>query len=322
MIKRFYIRKIMISSIALFSCLLLYLFPSDKSNLNIKSDIEYVSETANYNPIFLLDKNSYVSLTSVVLTNDEIEDRARELISVLTIGADTSKLPTGFKAIIPPDTVILNLKYENGLIKINFSKDFLDVPSNLEEKLIESVIYTLTSIDDVNKIIIYVEGEVLSKLPKTKINLPSTLDRSYGINKEYDFTNADKINQVTIYYINKNNDNNYFVPVTKYLNDDREKITVVIDELTNKFTSNNNLMSFVNSKTKILSTNFSEDNLYLDFNSYLFDDINTKEVLEEVIYTICLSVYDNYNVKKVSINVEGKEVYNSTINEFDFIKSI
>ncbi len=321
-IKSLYTKKIIISSVVLFSVLLLYLFPSHDDKLNTYSELEYVNNTANYNSIFLLDKNSYVSLTSVVLTNDEIEAKARELISVLTIGGDTSKLPSGFKAIIPPDTVVRSLKYENGLIKVDFSLDFLDVDISLEEKLVEAVIYTLTSIDDVNKVIIYVEGEILNKLPKTKINLPSTLDRSYGINKEYNFTSADKLNKVTVYYINKCNDKNYYVPVTKYLNDDREKITVVIDELTNGFNSNENLMSFINNGTEVVSTDLKDDNLSLNFNSYLFDDINTKEILEEVIYTICLSVYDNYNVKSVIINVDGKEVYSSVLSDFNIVKSI
>ena len=321
-IRSLYIKKIVISSVVLFSVLLLYLFPAHEDKLNADSELEYVSDMSNYNSIFLLDKNSYVSLTNVVLTNDDIEAKARELIGILTIGGDTSKLPSGFKAIIPPDTVVRSLKYEDGLIKVDFSKDFLDVDASLEEKLVEAVIYTLTSIDDVNKVIIYVEGEILNKLPKTKINLPSTLDRSYGINKEYDFNSADKLNQVTVYYINKRNDENYYVPVTKYLNDDREKITVVIDELTNGFNSNENLMSFVNSGTEVVSTDLNGDNLSLNFNSYLFDDVNTKEVLEEVIYTICLSVYDNYNVKSVAINVDGKEVYSSVLSDFSVIKSI
>ena len=321
-IRSLYIKKIVISSVVLFSVLLLYLFPAHEDKLNADSELEYVSDMSNYNSIFLLDKNSYVSLTNVVLTNDDIEAKARELIGILTIGGDTSKLPSGFKAIIPPDTVVRSLKYEDGLIKVDFSKDFLDVDASLEEKLVEAVIYTLTSIDDVNKVIIYVEGEILNKLPKTKINLPSTLDRSYGINKEYDFNSADKLNQVTVYYINKRNDENYYVPVTKYLNDDREKITVVIDELTNGFNSNENLMSFVNSGTEVVSTDLNGDNLSLNFNSYLFDDVNTKEVLEEVIYTMCLSVYDNYNVTSVAINVDGKEVYSSVLSDFSVIKSI
>ena len=68
----------------------------------------------------------------------------------------------------------------------------------MEEKVVEAIVYTLTSINGVNKVIIYVDGNILTKLPQTKINLPSTLDRSFGINKEYDINSIKDIKQVTI----------------------------------------------------------------------------------------------------------------------------
>ena len=89
--------------------------------------------------------------------------------------------------------------------------------------MIEAIVYTLTSIDEVKKIILYVDGDILNKLPQTGKNLPSTLDRTFGINKEYDITSMKDIEDVTIYYINKYNNDYYYVPVTKYVNDDREQ---------------------------------------------------------------------------------------------------
>ena len=201
MLKKISIRKIGLTSAALFAILLIYLIPGNDEKLDVTTDLEYVNTSAETNPIFLMDKNSYVALTEVVLSSEQIEAKARELLSILTVGGSDSKIPSGFSAIIPPDTQILSLKYENGLIKVDFSSDLLDIDESLEEKMVEAIVYTLTSVDDVNKVIIYVEGEILSKLPKTKINLPSTLDRSFGVNKEYEFTSTHGINDVTIYYV-------------------------------------------------------------------------------------------------------------------------
>ncbi|MBQ9747113.1 MAG: GerMN domain-containing protein [Clostridia bacterium] len=36
-------------------------------------------------------------------------------------GEGESKIPNGFKSIIPSDTEILSIEYENSLIKVNFS---------------------------------------------------------------------------------------------------------------------------------------------------------------------------------------------------------
>lgn len=303
MLKRISLRKIGLTTIALLAILLMYLFPKN-ANLKVKEKLEYTS-LINMSDIFLLDKNNYVSLTKVVLSESQIENKARELLTILTVGSD-SKIPSGFKAIIPPDTKILSLKYENGLIKVDFSKEILDVNKQNEEKMIEAIVYTLTSIDDVHKIIIYVEGDILTKLPKTKKNLPSTLDRTYGINKEYDFTKTTSINDITIYYVNKIEDINYYIPVTKYLNDEREKITIIIDQLANNY--NKNLMSYLNQNTKLVSNTINDKIMNLDFNEYLFDDIDKREVLEEVIYTISLSAKDNYDITDVVINVNNNEI--------------
>ena len=316
MLKKFSLRKISLTTAALFATALIYILPSTTPKLEVKEKLEYVSSETNLNDIFLLDKNSYVALTKVVLSETQIENKAKELLNILTVGGEDAKIPSGFSAILPPDTKILSLTYDNGLIKVDFSKDLLEVNKKREEKMIEAIVYTLTSIDDVNKVIIYVEGDILTKLPKTKENLPSTLDRTFGINKEYDFEKVSNIKDVTIYYVSQYGNKNYYVPVTKYLNDDREKIEIIIDQLTTSFNYNKNLMSYLNEETKLVSNNIKDNIMDLDFNEYIFDDITEKEILEEVIYTICLSAKDNYDIKEIVLKSENKEICkaNSKIN--------
>ena len=40
-------------------------------------------------------------------------------------------------------------------------------------------------------------------------------------------------------------------------------------------------------------------------------------ILEEVIYTICLSIGDNYDVEEVSFTVEDEEIYKSVIKTIE-----
>ena len=143
------------------------------------------------------------------------------------------------------------------------------------------------------------------------------MDRSFGINKEYDLTSTDSINQVTVYYVDEYNDSYYYVPVTKYLNDDRDKIKIIIDELTSANMYQTNLMSFLNSNTELLDIQQSENVLSLNFNSYTFNDATKKDILEEVIYTICLSVGDNYNVEEVVFQVDTEEVYKTVLKDVE-----
>ncbi len=280
----------------------------------ISEKVEYVNNEVNMEKIYLLDQNNMLAMTEVGVNKKKVEDKARNLINILIDGGEGENLiPSGFKSLIPNDTKINSISYENNLIKIDFSESLMDVDKKLEEKIVEAIVYTLTSIDGVDKVIIYVDGNILTKLPKSGINLPSTLDKKYGINKEYDLQTYKDINSVTVYYINKHNDITYYVPVTKYINDDREKINIIVEELASNLVSNTNLMSYLNSNAKLISSEKETDSLFLVFNEYIFNDMSTKNILEEVIYTISLSADANYDIKEVVFKVADEEIYKKSL---------
>ena len=316
MIKRFLSKKIIMSSAVLFALFLLCLIPNKE--LKVEEKVKYIENDNLKTVIFLLDDHNYLARTTVAISSKEIEQKAKELLQVLIKdGNGESKIPSGFQSILPNDTEILSIELVDDIIKVNFSKNLLEIKEELEEKMIEAIVYTLTSIDGVNKVIIYVEGDILSQLPKTKIHLPGTLDRSYGINKEYNIESFKNVNSVTVYYVSKYNDNTYYVPVTKYLNDDREKIKIIIDELVSAPLYNTNLMSYLNGNISLLATEQELDSLSLVFNNYLFNDANSKNILEEVIYSISLSVGDNYDVQEVIFEVNDEEIYKSVIKTIE-----
>lgn len=320
MLRKIYLKKILISLAALFALFLIYLIPSENTNKlkNIKEEIIYVDKQIPTNSIYLIDKYNMVSLTNIIINGDTVEQKAKDILETLIIGnSNEDKIPNGFKAIIPADTKIIDLKIENNIVKVNFSNEILNIDESLEEKMIEAITYTLTSLENIEGVIIYVDGNILNKLPKSKINLPSTLDRTFGINKQYDISTSKNISAITTYYINKTNNDYYYVPVTKYMNDDREKIKIVIDELESNNIYNTNLMSFLNSNAKLISVEHSDDTLKLNFNEYIYNDLDEKQILEEVIYTICLSIKDNYDVKQVIMNVNDEEIYKSTLKTIE-----
>ena len=316
MIKRFTMKRIIMSSAVLFALLLLCLIPNKE--LKIEEKVKYIENDNLKTVVYLLDNHNYLARTTVAITSTEIEKKARDLLNILIKDSSgESKVPNGFKSIIPSNTEIKSLELVNDIIKVNFSKELLDVNEEYEEKVIEAIVYTLTSIEGVNKVIIYVDGDILSKLPKTKINLPSTLDKSYGINKEYNISSFKNINYVTVYYVSKFNDDTYYVPVTKYMNDDREKIKIIIEELASTPLYNTGLMSYLNSNISLLASEQDIDTLSLVFDDYLFNDANSKNILEEVIYSISLSVGDNYDVKEVIFEVNNEEIYKSVIKTIE-----
>lgn len=320
MLKRMSIKKIMVSSCAILLLLIIYLIPDNKREINLKQDkIEY-SYNNVVSTIYLVDRNNYVARTSIPSCKCEGVDKAKDLVEGLIIdGNKSSIIPNGFRSIIPPSVRILNLSLDNSILTIDFSKDILDVSEREEKKMLEAIIYTLTSIDGIDKIIIKVEGEVLNNLPNSGEALPSVLDKSYGINKTYDLVNTSDIDSYTLYYVNKYNNNEYYVPVTKYVNSKiTDPIKVIIKELSSSPIYETNLMSYLNSEAKLISYDLSEDTLKLNFNSLLLSDVDKKSILEEVIYTISLSMDNIYNdLKEVSFWVDDEEIYVMKMDELN-----
>ena len=252
MIKRMSLKKITICVIAIIAIFLFYLFPTN-DKLKVTEELEYVNDE-KLSTIFLNDSNNYLAMTSININDESVTSKGRKLITALIEGEKyEDNLPNGFKGVIPADTKILNTYFKDGVFKIDFSDTLLDTNKENEEKVIEAIVYTLTSIDDVKFVIIYMQGEILTKLPKSNITLPATLDRSFGINKEYDIDSEKDITKTTVYYINKYNNEEYYVPVTKVNNDTREKAEIIIEELSLNKTYNTSLMSYLNTNTKVMT---------------------------------------------------------------------
>lgn len=306
MLKRKALRKIFISLSCILLIGILYLFP-DK-NEPIKTNI---TKNNNTNIIYLVDNNNYVSRVSTILTSTKLEDKIKEIINILTIGSN-NYIREGFTKVIPKNTKLIGINIENNLVKLNFSKELLNVSLENEEKMIESIVYSITSLDNIKYVSLYVEGNILNKLPKSNKNMNTILDRGIGVNKEFNITNVNNISKTTIYYMSKYNDYYYYVPVTKIDNNDKNKIEIIIKELTGNKLLNTNLISYLNSNTELLSYNETDKTLLLNFNEGILEDINTNNILEEVSYSINLSIKENYNVDEVLYYVNNKII--STFN--------
>lgn len=307
----------MISTLALLILLVIYLIPDNRKEIELSNNsIEYVYDNIK-STIYLIDSDDYVARTSISTCKCDGKDKAKDLLEGLIIGGGKSSIiPNGFRSIIPPGTTVLNIELKDKVITIDFSKELLEVNEKEEKKMIEAITYTLTSIDGIDKVIIKVEGEEITKLPSGN-NIPTVLDRSYGINKSYDLVNTSNIESYTVYYVNEYNDNKYYVPVTKYVNGKSDDpIKVIIKELSSSPIYETNLMSYLNASAQLNNYQLIGDNLKLNFNNLLLNDLDEKNILEEVIYTISLSVNNIYNnLETVSFYVDDNEVYNININE-------
>ena len=320
MLKKMMLKKIAVATSILLVMLMLYIIPTNKEtvDLNKKQQLEYVFPN-DLEVIYLLDNNNYLSRTKISVNNKDQISKAIDLIEGLTInGKKQDIIPNGFKSLLPKNTKILDIKLKEGLLTVNFSKEFNNIQKEYEVKLLESLAYTLTSINGIDKLEIYVENEKLTHLPKSKIKIPEYLDKHYGINKQYMFTNPSDIDSYTIYYVLNYNNEVYYTPVTKYIdNEKQDKVKIIIDELTSSLTYETNLVSYLDANTKLLDYEITDDVIKLNFNEFILSDITNNLILEEVMYTIGLSLCDELNVNDVIFEVNNREISTFSLKKLD-----
>lgn len=297
MLKKRALRRIIISTLALFVLLLIYVFPKS-DELDIPNEIIFTNEITI--PIYTVDQNNLVARTNIIKKeNDDIT----YIINVLTKKSNYSNyLMTNFLPIIPENTKLINYSLNDKVLKLNFSKELLNVNENDEEKMIESLVYSLCNLKDVDKIIIFVENQKLNELPHSKKKLPASLDKNYGINKVYDINTFKSVTKATIYFMSKYENNYYYVPITKITNDSQNAVEIIINELKSTPTYENNLISFLNASYTLKNYELLENEINLSFDNNMLLSLKNNDLLEKVKYSIELSLKDTFNVENVVIN--------------------
>lgn len=297
------LRKIFITTLSLFILVVAFSLKGvdNTETLAVTAHGEVENKGDIYN-IYLLNKNNLLVRSKIYMNEDNIKDRVYKIINSLK---DSNKV-NGLSGVIPSGTKLKDVIVGKEIVTLNFSKDILKVDLDKEKNMISSIVYSILELDKVEGVSILVEDEVLNKYPVSEEKLDPILNKSIGINKVYDITSRNNINEVVIYYLDRINNDMYYVPVTKYINDDREKIKIIVEELASSYLYEGNLISFLNSNTVLLDYQEDDGIMRLNFNDYIMD--GNDKLVEEVIYTISLSVFDNYPSEMVSFEVNGEVV--------------
>lgn len=301
MLKKFTFKRIGITTLLLLLALLLYNYPEEINE-------EYIPQKHSYINIYLIDENDFVSMTELESDKKDNEEKIETLLHALIIGDSSSHLPNGFQAIIPENTKILYFSLEDGLLKVNFSKEFLNVSLENEEKMIEAIVFSLTTLHDVEKIMLFVEGERLLELPNSHKRLDLYLDRSYGINKVIDIQNIHDTNMVTVYYLSSINDSYYYIPISYISNDNTDKIEIIISSLKTNRLHNSNLSSHLSYQVELMNYEATEEEVRLDFNEVLLDSVYEGKLKEEIKYAVAYSIYDTLHIETVVFQVNNNKI--------------
>ena len=300
------IRKIFLTTLTVFILLTVFTITNYNNDNVLRTNLE-IEDIAGLktNVIYLLNDEGLLVQDRVLLDGSSVEEKIEKLLINLIEGS-TCSFADGLSKVIPKGTVVNNVVVGNKYVTIDFSKELLNVSEEKEKSMITAIVYSVMDLDDFLGVSILVERKSLEEYPNSKEKINKILDKSIGINKNYDITSFNNINKVVIYYLENINDNLYYVPVTKYVNDDREKVNIIVEELASSYIYESNLMSFLNSNVSLIEYEEKDNIMSLNFNDYLFD--GNDKVLEEVLYSVAYSVFDNYDVSMVSFEVNGEIV--------------
>ena len=281
------IRRLFYTTITTFIILTIYTISNiDRNVLRTNLEIENITNLKT-DTIYLLNKDNYLTKVDIFLDSKNQKDKIYNIVECLK---KTKNLKSNYKGYIPKNTKIISLDIKDKTIYIDLTKDFNESDINIS---VPGLVKSLLEIKNIDKIDLKVEGKYLK-------NYNRLLTKDIAINKKYYLNDRKNINKVVIYYLTE--DNNY-IPVTKYLNDKREKIEIIVDELTNN--TDFNLISYLNSNTRLI--NYKEENnvLLLNFNKYLIDD---KNIIDYNLLELSYSIFDNYDVYSVIFEVDGKQL--------------
>ena len=309
------LRKIFIATLSLFILLFVVTITNNDEVKVLKTNLEVENTETNIHSIYLLNERGLLVKSKILLESNNEKEKIASLISTLTIGGSNTMVE-GLSAIIPKGTVVREIIVGKNIVTVDFSKEILNVTEENEKKMVAAIVYSIIDLGNYEGVSILVEGENFDRYPNSSEKIPAIINKNIGINESYNITSREGINKVVIYYLENIDNSLYYVPVTKYLNDDREKIKIIVEELSSSYIYETNLMSFLNSNTKLLEYREEDDVMYLNFNDYLFD--GNDKVLEEVIYSLAYSVFDNYNVNMVMFEVNSEQVGYVSINDLPY----
>ena len=291
MLKKKAFNRIFLTTIVFFLVFSLYTL----KDVNYTFQNNEFSKKDDLTNIYTLNDDNYISKTAVYVDKSlSLEDKIKEKLEIMVKENNKNALlPSYFNPILPENTEILKVIVEDSLVKVYFSKELLNITEEQSEQMLEAIIYTITD-ENILGIEIYAGDSMLKYIPHTSKALPTVLTRDFGINKTYELSSTNDITKVVMTYYGSSNSEYYEIPVTKYVNDTREKLEIIIEELEN-VSFDSNLKTLIEN-LDLLEYNISDDKISIKLNKDL-----TKE--EETI--LLTSIFNNYDVEKIELSIEN-----------------
>ncbi|MEH7116598.1 GerMN domain-containing protein [Neobacillus vireti] len=259
--------------------------------------------------LYLIDKDGYVVPQTLALP--KTTSVAKQALQYLVAnGPVTDMLPNDFRAVLPEDTdMSVDINKDNGVATVNFSKEFKNYQPEDEQKILQSVTWTLTQFDNIKSVKLKMNGHELTEMPVNGTPVSENLSRATGINIDNtDVVDITNTKPVTVYYMGGEEGSYYYVPVTRRIsNAEKDNYAAVVNELIKGPSAKSSLVSEFMSDVKLLDApKYENGTVTLNFNKNIFDSFKEKEISQSLLDTLVLSLTEQQGVEKVAVEVDGK----------------
>ncbi|HEY2422448.1 MAG TPA: GerMN domain-containing protein [Neobacillus sp.] len=265
------------------------------------------SQTMIKTELYLIDKNGYVVPRTLDLP--KTPSVAKQALEYLVANGPVSEmLPNGFRAVLPADTGI-SVDIKDGVATVNFSKEFKNYQPEDEQRILQSITWTLTQFDTVNQVKMKMTGHELTEMPVKGTPLSDKLSRSIGINLDTaDVNDLTNTKPVTVYFIGGEQGSYYYVPVTRRVNNSvKDNVVAAVNELVKGPNEKSNLVSEFMSDVKLLEApKIESGTVTLNFDKNVYSSYKEKVISQHLLDALVLSLTEQKTIKKVAVTVDGK----------------
>lgn len=225
-----------------------------------------------------------------------------EVLTLLCCVPDNKEL----EATLPGSINIINYAYEGTQVTVALGEKYKELPKTTEVLTRAALVRSLTSIPDVNYVMITVNGEPLVDTMGNAVGI-MTADMfiDYAGQQQTDsYAQA----QIRMYFANETGDGLIAINRSLAFNMDISNVSMerlVVEQLI-KGPASEDSYPTINPDTKLLGITVKDGVCYLNFNEAILTPVNN--VTSEVtIYSIVNSLVELSNINKVEISIDGNK---------------
>jgi len=216
----------------------------------------------------------------------------------------------GLRALLPPNTKINGMSINDGLAKVDFSKEAMEcMDAVAESNMVNGIVLTLTEFPTIDRVQFMFDGKIVDSLKfGTKVGEPIEPE---DINPEVSPDSEGNGAKVTVFFHTTSpSQYDYLVPVTRIISSSASSLETAIEELLKGPKSDGNLHMDIPVGTELLGVYMEDGITYINF-SEEFNDLQespNEDLVLKSIYMTAKQFPETYHVK---IMVDGEEYQGS-----------